>query len=164
MLSLLWEVLHMGVLVLMAGYCLHYFAYKSEIEAHDQDQYTSKYSNWKGALANPMVKKWLNFGGGYYGVIAFVKLILIELNQLIAFIKSWFEQGQFPGNFGLNTLISLFVEQFTNFAKAISWPAYYVRSFTIFECAVFVLCTYVIYECSKNLAKAKLDKKAHQTI
>ena len=165
MLALAWEVTYMGGLILLVSYFLHLFAYRKgwddendEVKAPESGQ-EGQPLGWKGFIASPVVKKWLQFGGGYYGTVAFIELLFIEFQQLKEFVESWQGTEQFSDNFGLGFLISLFVEQFINFGIAMSWPARYLREYTIFQCAAFVLITYALYELSKSLAKKKANQQ-----
>lgn len=160
MLALIWEVFYMGTSILIASFALHFFAYKKgwgddEIKRNsDKDEYFDH--DRKSILTNPFINKWLGFGGGYYGIVAFVKLVFIEFGQFTAFVKEWQGMEEFADSLGLGTLIGFFVEQMQNFISAIIWPTYYLRTYSIFECAIFVIATYFIYECSKKLAVKKV--------
>ena len=161
---LFWEVILMGGCVFAVSYCLHYLVYKNGMENESEYKKITK-GEPKSALidhsavnivTHPMLKKWLDFGGGYYGVVAFVRLLQIEFEQVKEFIQQWQGTKQFVDELGLGMLINFLVEQFINFAYAISWPAHYVRRFSIWECAILVGSTYLVYAFSKNRAKNKL--------
>lgn len=164
MLALIWELFYMGALVMMASYCLHYFAYKKGLgDENDEikrlsDKDKANHKVQKGIFTNPLVNKWLDFGGGYYGIVAFVKLILIEFEQLKSFVTGWQGVEQFASGLGFNMLIAFFAEQIQNFVAAIIWPTDYLRAFSIFQCAIFVVVTLLLYEWSKNMAKNSLQK------
>ena len=163
--ALIWEVTYMSAMVLMLGYVLHYVAYKKGLGDHKGEVVRPKESDdgAKETIAlsssNPFLKKWMDFGGGYYGIVAFVKLVLIELAQLKGFIGDWDGSKSLGDFFSIGTLISFFVEQIQNFVAAIIWPTDYLREFSIGECAIFVLITYAFYEGSKTLARNRLKTK-----
>ncbi len=112
---------------------------------------------------NPILKKWLDFGGGFYGIVAFVKLIFIELKQIRDFIVNWqgidaFTNGQ-PIDLGflIGLFVSFFVEQIQNFVAAIIWPTDYLPHYTIVECAVFVVIMYGLYALARKFAIDSLN-------
>ncbi len=170
--SILWEVVIIGSMVFVAGAVLHHWAYKkglfSEWEEESQQRVQSeKFSDdERDEESNPFVKKWLTFGGGYYGTVAFVQLLIIEFNQVKAMASDWQGVSNLTDNFGLGSLISLavgiFVEQFHNFAQAISWPAHYVSNYPISQCAIFVVVTYLIFRAAQHLAWNRFLKADEQ--
>ena len=162
MAALIWEIVYMSVMVVLIGYFLHYFAYRKGLGDHKGEVVRPKKSDEQGkemlkqAATNPFLKKWMDFGGGYYGIVAFVKLVLIELNQLKNFVADWDGSRQFSDLLSINTLISFFIEQIQNFVAAIIWPTDYLREYSILQCAIFVAVTYAFYEGSKIMARNRL--------
>lgn len=161
--DLIWEVLHMGVLILIASYFLHYYAFKDGIE-DEKNEVTHSYESDDGTsdkygTSNPILIKWLHFGGGYYGVVAFVKLLFIEFAQLKGFVSDWQGLDQFIAALGLQTIINFFVEQMKAFVQAIIWPTHYLSTFSILHCAIFVISTYALYLLSKHWARKKIPIK-----
>lgn len=159
--ALLWEIALIGALVLVASLILHYLAYKKGILDEHAEQSEKNDDAGSSEISsepesNPLLKKWLAFGGGYYGTIALVKLLLIEFAQVRELITNWPGLDSFVTGSGLGALINLavaiFVEQFHNFAQAISWPAYYVSHYPIWQCALFVVSTYLIFSGAQKLA------------
>lgn len=69
--------------------------------------------------------KWMQFGGGFYGSAALWTFLMIELQELIDFfanfpgISTLFDDGL------VNLVVSLLVNQFTNFIAAIIWFTYW---------------------------------------
>jgi len=159
--ELIWETLYMSLFVFAASYGLHYLAYQRGLN-DENDEVTkatikSNEDNTRiGKLfSNPLVNKWLDFGGGYYGIVALVKLVFIEIGQVQSFFESWKGTGQFIDSIGFNLLVAFFVEQIQNFVAAIIWPTDYLSRFSILECAVFIAVTYGVYNGAKRLAKEK---------
>ena len=71
-----------------------------------------------------LLRKWGKFGGGFYGLVGFWTLIVIEASGVINFLRS----GGFS-NFESNGLVSLIVgiliNQVTSFVTAILWFGYW---------------------------------------
>ena len=162
--ELVWEIISMSLCMLVVGYGLHYFAFKTGIaDEHDKvktdtlkKRAKDNKKNYK--TGNGFLDKWLDFGGGYYGGIALIKLILIELGQIEEFISNWQGLDNFINDIGVGMLISFFVEQITNFVAAIIWPTDYLSRFSIEKVAIFVGITYLAYEFSRKLARHKVNR------
>ncbi len=93
--ALFWEILAMGSLIFLISYCLHLFAFHkgvgdefSELKpAKDKDH--PDYHKHQSLAGNPFISKWFAFGGGYYGVVALVKLIFIEIGEIKELVQGW---------------------------------------------------------------------------
>ncbi|WP_100658550.1 hypothetical protein [Alteromonas flava] len=157
--AILIETLKVGTVLFMASVLLHYTAYKKGIyrgkEGND-DILDELDDDLADKNSTPITKKWLEFGGGYYGCVAFTQLIFIEFKQVREFVADWQGWDNLVQGSGLNAIIRLlvnaFVEQFHNFAAAISWPAHYVSNYPIAQCFVFVVVTYVLFYWGQSLA------------
>lgn len=154
----------MSVFVFWAGYLLHKVAYKKGI-ADENDLVKTKAlkkdsegKKREYKTGNTAVDKWLDFGGGYYGIVALIKLIFIELEQIGEFIMNWPGMNEFINDLGIGTIINFFVEQFRNFVAAITWPVDYLGRYEILEIAIFIGVTYYAYNYSRKLARAKLNE------
>lgn len=164
MLGLVWHTTYMCAFVFALGFVLHYYAFKRGIA--DQFDKVKTEALKKGAdgkkkdykTGNGLLDKWLDFGGGYYGIIAFIQLIFIEIEEIQAFILGWTGLDDFLQGLGISTLISLFIEQIMNFVQAISWPAHYLGRYSILQIAIFIALTYLVYTLSRKLARARLNR------
>ena len=170
--AILNETVIIAALVFVASLVLHYLAFNKGIldghpEKNEKKQRAASSEDLSESESNPLLKKWLAFGGGYYGTVAFVKLILIEVAQARDLATNWQGLDGIATDFGLNRLINLavgfFVEQFQNFVKAISWPAYYVSNFPIWQCAIFVITTYLIFSGARQLAWNRYTENQRRT-
>lgn len=87
-------------------------------------------------------KKWLRFGGGFYGVLTFITYIHIEVYQLVQFVANFPGFQPFVDSLGFSTIIWFFIEALTNLITAFMWPIYWFRflpidSFWIWFIVVF---------------------------
>ena len=70
-------------------------------------------------------RRWMKFGGGFYGITAFTTWITIELSEALSFV------GNFPGlsemfKDGIGSFIlNFFVNQLQNFISALIWFSYW---------------------------------------
>lgn len=158
MFIILWNCLYMSALVGGASYGLHYFAYKNGIEDTDgkisrkiKDPETGKKKKQK--YDNHALNKWLDFGGGYYGTVAFVTFVFIEVGQFISFISDWNGVIAYFKNFGIHSIVAFFIDQIKNFVQAIIWPADYFGTYDIIAIACMFGATYLAYRAGKAAAK-----------
>lgn len=78
---------------------------------------------WESALQ----KKFLKFGGGFYGVVTLITYIHIEGYQIIQFIVGVFGEGSaFSGGL-VSLIIAFFIELFMNLITAFMWPVYWSK-------------------------------------
>lgn len=165
MLEIAWEAIYMGICAIGVGYVLHYYSYKKGL----QDEFDivktktlKKDTNGNKKdykTGNGFLDKWLAFGGGYYGVIAMIKLIFIELGQIKDFIADWKGLNHFIDQVGIRMLVNIFVEQIMNFVAAIAWPTDYFGRFSFEQVVIFFVVTYLCYESSRKFARKKINAK-----
>ena len=150
----------MGSTVFMVSYALHIIAFKHRVltpcaETFNSDTHNAPETN------NSFLKKWLDFGGGFYGIVAFVKLIFIELKQIRDLFVNWqsmeiFTGGQVDIGFIFGSLFHFIFGQIENFVTAIIWPLNYLGSFSILESLLFFAVTYGLYLWARKLAASSL--------
>ena len=68
--------------------------------------------------------KWMKFGGGFYGVVAFYTYVLIEIDEVWDFIGSL--ANLFNENL-VRLVIQFFIESIMNFIAAVAWPVYWLN-------------------------------------
>ena len=72
-------------------------------------------------------KKWLKFGTGFYGVVAFITYVHIEIYQIIEFIRNFDDFQHFIDNLGFSMILGFFIEALMNFITAFMWPIYWYK-------------------------------------
>ena len=73
-------------------------------------------------------RKWLTMGGGFYGVVAVLTLLWIELWEIIDFITGFGGLGTLAELFSVGTLVGLIIETLMNTLTALVWPLYWLGS------------------------------------
>jgi len=68
--------------------------------------------------------KWMEFGGGFYGVVAFFTYVLVELGEIRDFMVNF--SDLFRGEL-ISMIVRFFVASLQNFVTAIAWPAYWLQ-------------------------------------
>jgi hypothetical protein len=73
---------------------------------------------------DPLHSKWMEFGGGFYGVVAFFTYVVVELGEFRDFFANF--SDLFRGEL-VSMIVQFFVESLKNFVTAIAWPAYWLQ-------------------------------------
>ena len=74
---------------------------------------------------NFALKKWMTFGGGFYGTAAFYTYFVIELKEVLAFIAKVFDPANWHFSITLDLIINFFINSLMNFVSAIMWFQYW---------------------------------------
>ncbi|BDX04798.1 hypothetical protein [Planctobacterium marinum] len=162
--NLIWHIIYMSTLVFAMGFALHFYAYKRGLgDEFDEVKTKTLKRDAQGnkrpyKTGNGFLDKWLEFGGGYYGIIAFIQLVFIEIGQVRDFISDWSGLSDFIDSLGIGMLIRILIEQIMNFVAAICWPVDYLEQFSLTEIALFICITFVFYKFSQRVARAKLTQ------
>ena len=117
---------------------------EKEIKSQSKDKQRKK-------QADLVHRKWLTMGGGFYGVVAVLTLLWIELWEIIDFITGFEGFGTLAGLFSINTLVNLFIETLMNTLSALVWPLYWLGS-TQGAGWIWILAAYAGYWLGSNLA------------
>ena len=77
---------------------------------------------------DPIHNKWMKFGGGFYGVVAMLTLLVIEWSDIRGFGWGGFREilDNFEIGLVVELIIDLLIESFKNFIAAITWPVYWM--------------------------------------
>ncbi len=75
---------------------------------------------------NPAHKKWLSFGGGFYGVVGLLTYAVVELGEIRDFITQFDGLSSLISDITLDLFIGFFINSITNFIVAIAWPVYWL--------------------------------------
>ena len=156
---MLFEALHMSLLVGVFSYALYALSHKGGYSNSDGTvKRKPKISENTGLKQNRKtghfaIDKWLAFGGGYYGTVALVKLAISEVTQAYEFLSDWEGVLAYFADFGFGTIISFFINQLKTFIGAIIWPVDYFGEYSIFELIIILAVTYGAYRWAENFAK-----------
>ena len=109
---------------------------------------------------DPLHNKWMKFGGGFYGVVAMLTLVVVEwadikqlgLNSIQGMIN----------NFGVELIIQLVIESFKNFIVAISWPVYWIDAIDSDRIWLWFIAAYAGYTGGSNLARYQVQVRKEE--
>jgi hypothetical protein len=72
-------------------------------------------------------KKFVKFGGGFYGILALMTYLYVEFNQFVDFFKNFTSLSDFIDSIGFKMLINFFIEAIMNLVTAFMWPIYWLK-------------------------------------
>lgn len=100
-------------------------------------------------------KKFIKFGGGFYGILTLITYLHIEIHQLIQFVGNFsgFE-GMFESGI-LSFIIGLIIEAVTNLVTAFMWPVYWPEFLPIGSLWVWLIVAVVGHTIATRYALSK---------
>ncbi|MEW6981883.1 hypothetical protein AAD001_04440 [Colwelliaceae bacterium 6471] len=162
--AILYAGVPIGVFTFLMVYYAYYKGYlspdisirKAFQEKDHADKKLSK-KNKKALLF--LHSKWLTFGGGFYGLMALLTFIYIEVEQIVNFLIHASGLQDFINLFTLNSLINMIVDSLINMVKAALWFSYWPDIIHISNGFVWLLIVYIGYRAGANLAQRYVLKK-----
>ena len=97
--------------------------------------------------------KWVTFGGGFYGLIAVLTFLIIEILQIFNFwinVSSWKDVTDL---FSISALVSMFVDSIINMITAAIWFTYWPDKLQSSHFILWVLIAYFCYRMGAQYAK-----------
>ena len=103
-------------------------------------------------LTSMLHQKWLKFGGGFYGLLAFITYLHIELYQVIEFLQNFNGFADFIENIGFVMILNFFIEAIMNLVTAFVWPIYWTKFLPIGSLWVWIFVSFVCYSTATKFA------------
>jgi hypothetical protein len=161
LLDVLQAILFVGIPVGVFSFLMVYFSYQkgylsTDIELKDAFK---KNNNTGSSLSRKHKKellflhsKWVTFGGGFYGLIALLTFIVIELTQLFNFLFSITGWQSITALFSLDTLIAMIIDSIKNMIQAAVWFSYWPGKFNTENFVVWIFIAYICYRFAAKYA------------
>lgn len=105
-----------------------------------------------------LTAKWVEFGGGFYGLVAVLTYIIVEAQEVIELFSSEGGIMEAISNIGIGTLINFFIESLMNFITAITWPVYWMGEGQA-EFWQWFLAAYAGYFVGQSMAKNQIENR-----
>lgn len=100
--------------------------------------------------------KWMTFGGGYYGIMAFITYIHVEVMDLYRAFAKFESFQQLLDALSINFLVGLIIEAVQNFVTAFTWFFYWDDVIDIHNGWIWLGVTYAAYSLGEKLAEQRL--------
>ncbi len=156
-------ILFVGIPVGAFSFLMTYFSYQKGYLSTDFEiqEVFKKKNNIETTLSKKNKKelvffhsKWITFGGGFYGLIALLTFIIIELLQLLNFwlnITGW---QDIVALFTVDTVIAMIIDSILNMIKAAIWFTYWPDKLNTDNYLAWILIAYIGYRLAGKYAKA----------
>ncbi len=126
------KVLLFAVLpVAVISFCLVFLAIKrgyinpeESVESLNKKRKQAK-KNKAEFKVNPIHNKWLYFGGGYYGLMAFTTFMHVEILEIYNFLAGFISFSALLDQISVAGIISLIIDSFMNIIPAFTWFLYW---------------------------------------
>ena len=69
--------------------------------------------------------KWFSFGGGFYGLMAFLTYLVLEGGEIMDFLQNFTSIADFIARISIAMLVDFFIESIKNFVAAMVWFMYW---------------------------------------
>jgi len=161
-----WDILRalafVGCPIAAFSFLMVYFAYSKGYLAPEvkiTDAFNKKvHPNAKLSKKNKkslafLHSKWMTFGGGYYGLLALLTFIYIEIKQITQFLLQVTGIQDFIGLLSINALVAMFVDSIMNMVKAAVWFTYWPKVFDMSNGFIWLLTSYLGYRIGAVLAQ-----------
>lgn len=106
-----------------------------------------------GPGTDPMHRKWLKFGGGFYGMVALYTYLRIEWRDLSDFVAGLGGLAELLERFNVGMLVNLLLEAMFNFVVAVAWPVQWLVARPPAHALLWVVAAYAGYWLGMQLAQ-----------
>jgi len=109
---------------------------------------------------HPVQKKWAEFGGGFYGIVAFFTYIVIEVREIITMIISFGGFIDFLKQLDIGVIIDIIIEAVTNFVAAMIWPLYWMERIDMDQPWIWFVMAYAGYWVGLKMAQVLIQRRS----
>ncbi len=124
---------------------------KKELKTIEHNKETEE-TFWESALQ----KKFLKFGGGFYGVLTLITYIHIEGYQILQFIGGLFGEGSVFSGGVVSIIIAFFIEMLMNLITAFMWPVYWSEFLPIGSIWIWLVVAIISHTMATKYALTKI--------
>lgn len=123
-----------GLPMFILTYALYVWTLKKGIIPEDDDLSNLAGSFRKQRAAKRKAKeksgsllhdKWFSFGGGFYGLMAFITYVVIELGEIVDFFKNFTGIMDFIERISVSMIVDFIISSIMNFVAAMVWFTYW---------------------------------------
>lgn len=105
---------------------------------------------------NLLHKKWVDFGGGFYGLMAFITFSYIEVLEVFNFVQALESWRQILDYLNFNTLVDVFIQSIKNMIAAFVWFTYWPKQIIMSNGWIWLGLAYGGYHVGRTVASWQL--------
>ncbi|MDT0595576.1 hypothetical protein [Glaciecola petra] len=120
----------------------------------DRKNTQKKEGQEKLAIGETATNKWLFFGGGFYGLVAFGTYVFIEVGEIGAFLFGLidFTWAQFWSQLSIDLLINFIINSVMNLVDAFVWFRYWPQVISMQNGWIWLIVAYLGYVLAAQIA------------
>lgn len=147
-----------GLPVGLASYGLVWWALRNDYLSHEgniksfEKEAKKRRKDKSLKKGDKLHKKWLAFGGGFYGVVGLLTYAVVELREIRDFVAQLGGLLELIRHISIDLVIRLFIDALQNFIVAIAWPAYWLGEIRSNHIWVWFLAAYGGYWAGTHMA------------
>lgn len=165
-----------GVVTGLASFVLFYWSMRAE-DQHNEEA-ASKHNNSQSmhwariekvqrsgvyrAQSALLHKHWVEYGGGFYGLIAVLTLLWVEGKEVLDFLADHSSLSQLFQADIVGRVINLMIDAIMNAVMAFAWPAYWLAEIHSRHVWVWFLAAWLGYLAGKQLAEWQCSNAQNQ--
>jgi len=107
---------------------------------------------------DPVYDKWMKFGGGFYGVVAFYTYLVVEWNEIVDFIAGFGGFWAMLQRISIGAAIEMLVNSIVNLVAAFVWPVYWLTHLPGRQPWLLLIAAYVGYWLGIRLAQEAVTR------
>lgn len=107
-------------------------------------------------------KKWVQFGGGFYGMVGLWTYLVVEWKELTSIIADFKPFDLTINNIISEIIIKFFIESILNLVTAITWPIYWIGKMQGTSIWLAFVAAYLGYWGAETLLRNHFAKQSNQ--
>ncbi|NNJ71794.1 MAG: hypothetical protein HKP09_01295 [Enterobacterales bacterium] len=108
----------------------------------------------KNKAGNVLHEKWVQFGGGYYGVMALCTYLHIELLEISQALADFESVQDFIQSVNVDFFVNLFISAIMNMIAAFMWWSHWPKILPIVQPVIWLVCTYAAYVSATSIVRS----------
>ena len=168
--EIFFAILKAGLPVGIAAYLLVWWAlrneYLGEVETlKDVELEVKRLAKDTDGKKNgdPVHRKWLAFGGGFYGVMALLTLVYIELGEIFGFLADFEGFANLGQYVSMGALVGLLIETLLNTFWALAWPVYWLSDVRTEHAWIWFAAAYGGYWLGSEIATRRYRERSGES-
>jgi len=103
--------------------------------------------------------KWVQFGGGFYGMVGLLTYLIVEWNELVSLVSD-FSKIEFTfGNLISEIIVKFLIESILNLITALTWPIYWMGKISGTSIWLSLIAAYLGYWAAETFLRNYLKNK-----
>jgi len=164
-------ILFAGIPIFLVTLLLSYWASSQGLDDTDEQPDTKKALNTADEESEPettktensvptnktgnvLHEKWVQFGGGYYGVMALCTYLHIELLEISQALADFESVQDFIQSVNVAFFVNLFISAIMNMVAAFMWWSHWPKILPIVQPVIWLICTYAAYVAASSIVRS----------